>query len=409
MRKKILNHLDLKLLSFIIAILIWIVVANVDDYKTTKQISGIEIQFTNGSAITEKNKVYEVPEGTTIDIVIKGPRSIVEGLTKEDFKAVADLSKMSITNAVAVEVSAENSYVDKEITIVHSNNAINIAVEDKVEKQLPIMVKTSGTVADGYAISNKTAAPNLITVKGAESVINTISEVSVDVDVSKANSDIVAYGEPIFIDYAGETISSDKFEFDVKTVEVSVEVKKTKELQVKVEPSGEVKTGYQISSVDYQPTSIVVVGEPEDLERVDEIVIDDVSVLNCDADLETSVALADYLPSEISIADGTEEIMIKIMIEPLQEKILAVETDDINVIGKKEGYSYSFVDKEDISVKVIGLKDNIKNIKVTDMLPSVDVSEYGAGIYTFTINLKDTGNVTIDGEYKVEIEIKKEQ
>lgn len=408
MRKKILNHLDLKLLSLIIAILIWIVVANVDNYKTTKQITGIEIEFTNGSAITEKNKVYEVPEETTIDVVVKGPRSVVEGLTKDDFKAVADLSKMSITNAVSVEVSAVRSSVEKEVTIVYSNNAINVAVEDKVEKQLPITVKTSENVADGYAISNKTAAPNLITIKGAESIVNTISEVYVDVDVSNANKDIVAYGEPVFVDYAGKTIESEKFEYDVKTVEVSIEVKKTKELRVKVATSGDVRDGYQISSIDYQPTSIVVVGNAEDLAKIDEILIDDVDVTNASSDMETSVALAEYLPSEISIADGTEEIMIKVMIEQLQEKTIDIENDDINIVGKKDGYTYTFTNKDGLAVKVKGLKDKISDIKVANMLPSIDVSEYGTGKYTFTVSLKEDSGVTIEGEYTVELEIGKE-
>ncbi len=408
MRKKILNHLDLKLLSLIIAILIWIVVANVDNYKTTKQITGIEIEFTNGSAITEKNKVYEVPEGTTIDVVVKGPRSVVEGLTKDDFKAVADLSKMSITNAVSVEVSAVRSSVEKEVTIVYSNNAINVAVEDKVERQLPITVKTSENVADGYAISNKTAAPNLITIKGAESIVNTISEVYVDVDVSNANKDIVAYGEPVFVDYAGKTIESEKFEYDVKTVEVSIEVKKTKELRVKVATSGDVRDGYQISSIDYQPTSIVVVGNAEDLAKIDEVLIDDVDVTNASSDMETSVALAEYLPSEISIADGTEEIMIKVMIEQLQEKTIDIENDDINIVGKKDGYTYTFTNKDGLKVKVKGLKDKLSDIKVANMLPSIDVSEYGTGKYTFTVSLKEDSGVTIDGEYTVELEIGKE-
>ncbi len=408
MRKKILNHLDLKLLSLIIAILIWIVVANVDNYKTTKQITGIEIEFTNGSAITEKNKVYEVPEGTTIDVVVKGPRSVVEGLTKDDFKAVADLSKMSITNAVSVEVSAVRSSVEKEVTIVYSNNAINVAVEDKVEKQLPITVKTSENVADGYAISNKTAAPNLITIKGAESIVNTISEVYVDVDVSNANKDIVAYGEPVFVDYAGKTIESEKFEYDVKTVEVSIEVKKTKELRVKVATSGDVRDGYQISSIDYQPTSIVVVGNAEDLAKIDEVLIDDVDVTNASSDMETSVALAEYLPSEISIADGTEEIMIKVMIEQLQEKTIDIENDDINIVGKKDGYTYTFTNKDGLEIKVKGLKDKLRDIKVANMLPSIDVSEYGTGKYTFTVSLKEDSGVTIEGEYTVELEIGKE-
>ena len=303
MKNRILDHFGLKVLSLIIAIVIWVIVANVDDYTTTKQISGIEIEFINGDAITEKNKVYEVPEGTVIDIIVKGRRSIVEKLTNEDFKAVADLSKMSITNAVAVNVSAVSSRIDKELTISYTNNAVNIAVEEKLQKQLPITVRTSSEVADGYAIRNKTASPNLITVEGAESVVNTIEEVVVDVDVNGASESLSAYAAPVFLDKNGNEIDSSKFDYDVKEVEVSVEVLKTKELTVRVKTQGEPKKGYAVASINYQPTSILVVGEAADLAKVDEVVIDDIDVTDCSKDLETPITLADYLPSGITLAE----------------------------------------------------------------------------------------------------------
>lgn len=410
MKNRILDHFGLKVMSLVIAIVIWIIVANVDDYKTTKQISGIEIEFVNGNAITEKNKVYEVPEGTTIDIVVKGRRSVVEELTGEDFKATADLSKMSVTNAVTVEVSAISSYVARDLTISYTNNAVTIAVENKIEKQLPITVRADAEVAEGYAIRNKTATPNLITVKGAESVVNTIEEVVVDVDVTGANHNLTANAQPVFLDHSGEVIESTKFEYDVDEVAVSVEILQTKKLSVRVKTAGEVKEGYAIASIDYQPTSILVVGEAEDLAKVDEVLIDDVDVTDCSKDLETSVVIADYLPSGIALADDIEEVMIKVMIEAVEEKTLVLEADDINVVGKEQSYQYAFTDSEGgYSIKVRGLKDNLDKLKVTNLIPSINVEGYGPGIYTFTVNLKEIKGVEVLDTLMVELEIKSEE
>ncbi len=409
MKNRILNHFGLKVISLVIAIVVWIIVANLDDYKTTKQISGIEIEFVNGDAITEKNKVYEVPEGTTIDIVVKGRRSVVEELTSEDFKAVADLSKMSVTNAVTVEVSAISSYVARDLTISYTNNAVTIAVENKIEKQLPITVRADAEVAEGYAIRNKTATPNLITVRGAESVVNMIEEVVVDVDVTGANHNLTANAQPVFLDHSGEVIESTKFEYDVDEVAVSVEILQTKKLSVRVKTAGEVKDGYAIASIDYQPTSILVVGEAEDLAKVDEVLIDDIDVTDCSKDLETSVVIADYLPSGIALADDNEEVMIKVMIEAVEEKTLVLEADDINIVGKDQSYQYTFTDSEGYSIKVRGLKDNLEKLKVTNLIPSIDVEGYGPGIYTFTVNLKEIKGIEILDTLTVELEIKSEE
>jgi YbbR domain-containing protein len=395
----------MKIMSLVIAILIWIIVANVDDYKTTKQITGIEIEFVNGDAITEKNKVYEVPEGTTIDVVVKGPRKVVEELDDTDFKAVADLSKMSVTNAVTVEVSAVSSVVARDLTISYTNNAVIIAVEDKIEKQLPVTVRAVSSVADGLAIRNKTATPNLITVTGAESVVNNIDSVVLDVDVNGATDSLTLFGAPVFLDKNDDVIDPSKFECDVEQIEAYIEILPIKELTVRMKTTGEPRTGYAIASVDYQPTTIQVVGDGSDLAKVEEILIDDIDVTDCAKDLETSVNILDYLPDGITLVDENSEIMVKVMIEKIEEKILPLDNNDINIVGKQADYSYTFTNTEENQLKVRGLEEDLEDLKVTNLIPSIDVSGYGPGVYSFTVNLRDISGVEVVEDIVVELEI----
>lgn len=409
MKNRILDHFGWKVLSLVIAVLVWIIVANVDDYKTTKQISGVKIDFINGEAITEKNKVYEIPVDKTITIVVKGRRKVVEKLTSDDFKAVADLNKMSITNAVKVEVSAASAYIGRDLTISYSEDSVLIAVEDRITKQLPISVRAVSNVAEGFAIRNKTATPNLITVEGAESVVNMIENVVVDVDVKDADHNLFSYASPIFLDKNGNEIDSTKFTYDVKSVDISVEVLKTKKLAVRVKTTGEPKENYGIANIDYQPTSVLVVGEPEDLKKVDEILIDDIDVTGYDKDLETSVAIADYLPTGIVLADNTEEVMIKVMVEKIIEKTITLKADDINIVGKQEGYSYSYNNGTEFSLKIRGLKDDLENFKVTDLIPNIDVTQYGQGVYSFVVNMRELKRVQMLDTITVELEIVKNE
>lgn len=409
MKNRILDHFGLKILSLIIAIIVWIIVANVDDYKTTKQISGIEIEFKNGEAITEKNKVYEVPEGTTIDIVVKGRRKVVEELSSDDFEAVADLSKMSITNAVKVEISAVSSSVAKDLTISYTNDSVVIAVEDKIKKQLPVTVRADSDVAEGFAIRNKTATPNLITIEGAESVVDTIEEVVVDVDVTNANHSLTAYANPLFLDKSGKEIDSAKFIYDEKEVEAFVEILPTKELAVNLKTVGNPKDGYAIEGIDYQPSSILVVGEAEDLAKVDEIVIDDIDVSDCDKDLETSVNILDYLPNGIALADDNAEIMVKVMIEEVTEKKMTINADDINIVGKQEGLTYTYKGGDKYTLRVRGLKDDIDSLKIANLIPSINVTGYRAGTYTFTVSFREISGIELLDTLSVELEITQEE
>lgn len=403
-RKRVFNHFGLKVLSLVIAIIVWLVVANVDDYRTTKQITGIEIEFINGDAITSKNKVYETPEGTAVDVVVKGRRKIVENLDSGDFKAVADLSKMSVTNAVAVDVSAISPSVNREITITNTSAAVVVAVENKIERQLPIVVRAMSEVAEGYAIGNRTATPNLITVKGAESVVNTIEEVVVNVEVAGKSRTVTMQAPPVFLDKSGERLDSSKFEYDVEQIETVVEILPMKEIPVKLGTTGQPAEGFMVASIDYQPSSINVVGKAVALNSLKEIVINDIDVTGCDEDLETSIDILDYLPEGVTLVGEHSEIMVKIAVKRVLEKALTLDLEGVNVIGKDDTLEYAWVGGS-VSLKIRGLQEDLDTFEVSQLFPSIDLTGYRPGKHTVQLILREVTGIEVLEIGEVEIEI----
>ena len=103
-KSKIFDHLGLKLVALIISFFIWLIVMNVDDYKITRTFTDIQVEQLNGDIIEQQGMVYDVVDGETASIIVKGPRSIVEKLTTSDFRAYADLSRLSVTNTAEIKV-----------------------------------------------------------------------------------------------------------------------------------------------------------------------------------------------------------------------------------------------------------------------------------------------------------------
>ena len=102
--KQILFHnLSIKLLSIIVAAIVWLLIMNIDDpYKTKSFV--VPVQTTNEEALHSVNKVYEVVEGNTANVSVRGKRSVVDNLEADDISATADLSELSSVNAVAIQV-----------------------------------------------------------------------------------------------------------------------------------------------------------------------------------------------------------------------------------------------------------------------------------------------------------------
>lgn len=80
--KKELGHIGYKISAVLLAIVAWLAVANISDYQTTRQISNIPVTQINGDVLDELDQVYDVVSGDTVDIIVKGRRSVSVHLIK---------------------------------------------------------------------------------------------------------------------------------------------------------------------------------------------------------------------------------------------------------------------------------------------------------------------------------------
>ena len=118
MKKHLGNNLGLKLLSVFVAILIWLMVVNVDDPEKTKAfvIPEQRIQMTNveeAQASAEQNqdgkKVYSVvrddDESGNVTVYVTARRSVLDKITSADITVSANMQNMTLQNTVPYEVT----------------------------------------------------------------------------------------------------------------------------------------------------------------------------------------------------------------------------------------------------------------------------------------------------------------
>lgn len=412
MKEKILKNWGLKIMAVVIAFLVWFLVANIEDYTITRTITGIPVAILNEEAITDQEMVYEIVQGKTVDIKIEGRRSIVEKLTIDDFTAGADLSELSITNSVQITVEAVSPSVRREVTISVIDSMMKVEIEERGEQKLPISVLTVGETQEGYAVVNAAATPNMVTVSGAASKVRDVKTVRVEVDVEGLNSDITTRGELLLLDANGEVITTDKIEMNHSTVTVRVSIQKTKEVPIHVTPMGEVAEGYSISGeVEYQPTTVLIAGDEEQLRSVREINIDDIDITGQSSNYETTVDINDYLPEGIVVADRTQEIAIKINIEKLVERILTIRASDISLLNGLENLEYQISEEEpEFELTITGLKADLDALTVEALEPVIDVSGYTSpGDYNATVTLKELENIQYNNTITVKLTVARQE
>ena len=385
MKDRFYHNIGIKLLSVVIAFIIWIMVVNIDDYMVTKTILKVPVEVTNEDAITDIGKVYELDEDAFVDVVVKGPRSIVETMTASDIDAYIDLELLSQTDAAQVFVSPRKALLRTKLTMTPAKTQIKVKLEELVEEALNITVNILGTPADGYAVISKSTTPNIITVSGAKSAVAKIKSAQVTVNVDGASSDVQTKVNPVLFNSDGETISAKSVTTSETEVEANVTIGKTKTVPVKVETFGNVKEGFTVLGVEYQPDEMLIAGDEESLSKVSEILIKDININGVASNYETTVVANDYLPEGVKTVEDGAEIMITVSVEEFVSKELTILTQNVKLAGESENYSYQIVEIVNPKIDLKGLSEELGTMSVLKLSPTCDVSELTPGEHEIEI------------------------
>ena len=405
MRKKLTNNLGLKLLSLLFAIIIWLIIVYTYDPASTATYV-LDVNILNEDSITSLNKVYEVIEGDQVTISVKGNTSLINSLKTSDFKATADISKLSPTYHADIDVVCTKSN-NVEISFVGKVRMLEIRLEDVAEKQFKLSVLPEGTPAEGYYIGGFTTKPNLIQVTGAKSAINRIAQVVVPVNVDFVSEDFSADVEPKAYDADGVEIKSGKLTFSKETVNVQTTVYGTREIPVEVELVGEPYAGYRVSSLEYEPKTIIVAGESKMLNEVSSIVIP-IDISNKITDVEETIEVSEYLPEGAYLPNAAESVSIMVGIERLVTKMFDVPFDNVQLRNANlEAYEYGLPQEGTFIAKVLGPSDKIDKLELTGLRPYIDLSDYTEeGQYNAEIKFELEAGYQMPDKYTMIVEVK---
>ena len=405
MKKLFTENIGLKLGSVVIAIILWIlVVYTYDPAATTNFNLGVDI--INGDSIASSGKVYEVIEGDTITIRVKANASLIKSLKASDFKATADVSKLSPTYHANIDVVCTKSD-NVEITIIGSAKLLAVKLEDLVSKQFPVTIEKSGEPESGYYVGETIASPNLISVSGGKKSVEKISVVKVKADVNGANSLFYADGIPKAYDADGNEITTGSLKFSDNPVKVAVNVYKTKNVSIVVEAQGEPYKGYSVQDINYEPKTVTVAGPDRVLSKLSSIKLP-LNVEGEITDIEVSINLSDYIKEGVYLVDKDVLVNAKCNIVRLGTKEFELLPSDISLNNKSDKFNYELVDTEKIKVTISGLSEKLKNIEVSDLAPYVDLSNAKeAGDYSYKVKFREIDGVKIESTGAVTVKASK--
>lgn len=228
------------ILSFIIAVLLWVLVSYAANMDITKNVHIKDIAYTGENRLNENGLVLLSVKGSNdMSIKLKGKRSeLVRQI--DNIIAEVDVSDIDSPGEYELEgaVKAWNLYaVDRSTVTVY------VTVEELAHKNVPLTVLQTGSVKDGLVRSE--AAADSLEISGAKSEIDTVAAAYVTVDLDKSTGNETLELPVSLADGNGNTITSiDTIRADTAKAVVHNTVYEEVELPVKAELTPLLKERY---------------------------------------------------------------------------------------------------------------------------------------------------------------------
>lgn len=406
MKKRLTNNFSMKIISFVLAILFWLVIASIEDPETTKNFT-VPVTKINEELVRESDKTYEVTSGNTVAITVRARQSILSDLTAEDFKAVADFANLSFTGAIPIEVSVLHHTNHVEIT-KGANTMMKVSIEELASVDKVVSTKAEGSVITGKALGTITVEPNMIRMEGAKTTIDRIASVYAVVNVSGSSEDSSHVVEPIVYDSNGDIIDTTDILFSVDSLTVNVTLLDTKTVPVEWNIDVTAADGYGIESKDYTPSEIQVAGSEEALNAISKVVLDDYVAYDLTEGVEYEADLESIVKDRgVSIVNPEENRNVKLAVRvaPYDQKSGTVEFDAIELKGKNSDYKYSVSGDTSITYALSGLSTDLEILDDTKLDFILDVTGLEPGNHTLNLKLETSQRVQLTSDILVKIRI----
>ena len=406
-KRKITDNLSLKIMSVAIAIVVWLIVVNIDNpvgtnYYTITDVELINKEYVESSDIIGKMCMPEENQDS-VRVAITASKKIRDRIRLSDITAVADLQQaVSLdTDPVMVPITvtcSASGVLPSDIKVTPQNLTVNL---DEKETQEFVVNVSKGDTKPGkdYEVGSLTASPEKIRITGPKTLVNKIDKVNAAIALDGNTEDYTQEVNLTIYDKNQEALSES--EMNSLRIENNAKVVVTAKLWkirtgVKI-AAGYVGTpagGYQVGSVKTVPDTISVAGNTEDLESLSEndnmitIPADRIDISGESKDVERKISLKNLLPDNVKLtSDSSEDVWVTVSILPVGSQEFNLPTKNIEVKNKPDNLQVTF-ETAQIALRIRSESEDLADLNIDeDVKAEIDLKDKEVGNYKVPVKL----------------------
>jgi len=289
---------SIKLLSLLLAFILWVYVSN-EQNPLGEKVLNVNLEYTG----LAPNFLITGGMPESIRVRVLGNKNQLANLTQEDFKAVINIPAGKTGEiALPVQVSVPPGLRVAQV----SPEEVLISVDIVAEKEIPVVVSLHGTPVQGYNALAPVCQPGTVTARGPGKVVNGINHASAVVDITSAVKDIE---QTVPVSTGVEGISLNPSVVRVVVPVAAAELSKT--VPVRLQLAGTPAAGFTVKRSYSEPETVQVFGGAETLNAIADLKTEPVDISAIDRNLVKEVSLV-TVPGLTGVQPGRVKVHVEV-------------------------------------------------------------------------------------------------
>ncbi|MBE6610947.1 MAG: hypothetical protein E7632_00525 [Ruminococcaceae bacterium] len=402
-KSKKYENIIAKVLCVLAAVVLWFYVVGTDSATDETTVSGVAVAIRGLDRIEEELGLSVISGyDCVVDLTVLGTKSSLSRLNVEDITAFVDAS--TITEAGEYTLEVHTSLPSGVTSSGKSTNFVTLYVDKRTTVSVPVIVEPSFTIESAYTLGTPEPSVEMVNVTGPAEELEKIAGAKVILDLGRVTKTLTATGKLTLVDNSNTPITNPYVRLQTSEVSVRIPVYTYKDIPLSVD----YKYGYYNESnvtVNITPATIRIKGEPDDLEKIDRLVVlqlDEKKIIG-----DTTLSATIMLPEDVENVSPARTADIAITHRNTETREIVVSS--LTVVNPNS-LKYS-LGSPTINVSFRGPRSLITLLNKNNVTATVDLGylNNASGTVSVPVTISVTnvlaGSVYEIGEYKMDVTI----
>jgi YbbR domain-containing protein len=379
MSRMLNKKINTRIISILFAVALWLYVASEQNPMEYRNIKDVPVRLINTEAINTSGLIVRDAQDYKIDVTLQGKRSVLAEIKASEIIADADLRghTQKGVNNVPVELRGLPSNIE---LVDFNPKVVKVTMEQIMNVQVPVIVSAEGNPQQGYTTLEPVITPGEVLVNGPESLLGNIRAMTATMRISGASSDIQEVLAVKAVDADNNDITG--VTVNPNVVEVTIPVRKTKEVNIEPVMEGQPDEGWEITDIYQNRDTIVIYGEEDLLQDIHSVRTR--PVLLAGINENTSINVDIIMPEGVAPVGNISAITVHVRGERRINKEFSIDRINFTGIGRNLMIS----DEEGqpvVRIVLQGRQSIIDTIEVNDISITAALDGLRAGEHTVAL------------------------